>query len=894
MKIRPTPMSADQFDQDSPTDVTGEAYPTKTLLVGSDPGCDVFIDHPSVSPCHINFIALSNGQYMFEDLGSDEGTFVQGFPETKGILETNDVIQLGRHPIEVSFLISHFDSDGALETEETAIVESKTELIIGSSPEADIVLPVSVISPKHAKIELVADGLNIDDIHSDFGTFVNGFRIYSKTKLRLHDRLMLGGYPISRQMLRSWWKQLAHSEQRQHRSNINAIIPENGDLLLGRSPECDITVDHPTVSWFHARLSVRDGVQEIVDLKSANGTYVDDLQVERSLIRPKSRIRLGAARFDLSGLNQDNNRITQEIRISAQSVTRRLKNGTVLLDKIALSIYPGEMVALMGPSGAGKTTLLEVLSGKKQPEEGQVLLNDKDIYDAWEEFRHTIGYVPQDDVLHRDLTVFEVLFHATRLRLPADVPTRVINEQVNLLMTRMGLAHVRDSLIGDENIRGISGGQRKRVNIAIELITEPSLLFLDEPTSGLDAKSTLEVMHILRELASSGKTVIMTIHQPRLEAFELLDNLILMTTGGKLAYYGPASQAEGYIAKTSGRDPKERGNPADFVIDALESPKISPDQWQSTYLESGLHKTSVSSRMSSPKPLEHDASFFIRPFFSQFYNLFVRYTKRKLRDRYALLIQLAQAPVIGVILGLLFEDSGEEFRTMDIPASLEKIPVLIDLLQLQNGIHATLFLIGAASFWLGCSNVARELVSERAIFLRERRAGLRPLAYLSAIWMYQLLLCAAQTLLICGSVVFFINPSADFGTLWPILILSAASGIAVGLVISAWSKTEVAAISFIPIILIPQLMLAGYIKLYGMLREISWQLYSADLMPIRWAFEALAVVEYRAAQAAHPHLHDLSAVIGFEHLSLERPIQALVSGIFLFLFVSWIRLYNQE
>ena len=160
--------------------------------------------------------------------------------------------------------------------------------------------------------------------------------------------------------------------------------------------------------------------------------------------------------------------------------------------------------------------------------------------------------------------------------------------------------------------------------------------------------------------------------------------------------------------------------------------------------------------------------------------------------------------------------------------------------------------------------------------------------------MYQIILCAAQTLLICGSVVYFIQPATELSMLWPLLILSAASGIAVGLVISAWSKSEVAAISFIPIILIPQLMLAGYIKLYGMLSGVSWQVYCADLMPIRWAFEALTIVEYRAAQAVHPHLHDLSSVIGFEHLTLERPIQALMSGIIVCLFASWLRLYNQE
>jgi ABC-type multidrug transport system ATPase subunit len=534
------------------------------------------------------------------------------------------------------------------------------------------------------------------------------------------------------------------------------------------------------------------------------------------------------------------------------------------------------------------------LSGKKRPEEGQVLLNDKNIVEAWDEFRHTIGYVPQDDVMHRDLTVFEVLYHATRLRLPADIPENVVKEQVNLLITRMGLAHVRDSLVGDENIRGISGGQRKRVNIAIELITEPSLLFLDEPTSGLDAKSTLEVMGILRELASSGKTIIMTIHQPRIEAFELLDNLILMSAGGKLAYYGPANEAEKYTAEKSLRRPHDRGNPADFVIDALENPKISPNEWKDHYLQSEFHKTYVKSRSSSQKPLDHDIGFFMRPFISQFKNLFWRYTKRKLRDKYALLIQLAQAPVIGLLLGLLFNGSGEEFRTMNIPASLEKIPVLIDLLQLQNGTHATLFLIGAAAFWLGCSNVARELVSERAIFLREKRAGLRPSAYLASVWFYQIILCATQTLLISLCVVFLVHLSTPFAILWPLLILSSASGIAIGLLISSLSKTEVAAISFIPIILIPQLMLSGYIKLYGVIQEVGWQHQLADLMPIRWSFEALAIVEYKTAKLQHPILHDLSSVIGFNHISLERPIEALLASIFLFLVGCLLKLQREE
>jgi ABC transport system ATP-binding/permease protein len=887
-------MSTDPFELDPPTEVAGDPYIISTLLVGSDHVCDIVIDHPSVSPYHINVSEMSDGRYLIEDLGSDEGTFVHGYLETRAMLDLEDVIQLGRRPVEILYFASFFGADVLLDTEDASTAELMTELKIGSDPNSNIHLDLPVISPSHATITLDNDGIRITDLHSDFGTFVNGTRIYGDTILRLHDRLMLGGYPIPRQVLRQWWLMLVSAEQKETKAKLHSAIPLNGSLLIGRSPDCEITVDHPTVSWNHAKLIVRDGIQEIVDLGSANGTFVDERLVRRCFLRPKGKLRLGAAQVPLSQSHLSKGKISQEIRISADGVKRELKNGLVILDTLSLSILPGEMVALMGPSGAGKTTLLEILSGKTIPQEGRVLLNEKDIFSAWEEFRHSIGYVPQDDILHRDLTVFEVLFHAARLRLPADVPKVELTRQIDSLLTRMGLAHIRESIIGDEHNRGISGGQRKRVNIAIELLTEPSLLFLDEPTSGLDAKSTLEVMSILRQLASNGKTIIMTIHQPRLEAFEMLDNLILMSKGGKLAYYGPASNAVSFTAEHSGRTPREDGNPADFVIDTLENPKVTSDEWKNHYIQSEYYKSFVESRLADQKQITHELTYFARPFFSQFINLFNRYSKRKLRDHNSLLIQLAQAPVIGLLLGFLFTNSGGEFRGLEIPAALEKIPVLIDLLQLQNGIHPTLFLISAASFWLGCSNVARELVSGRAIFLREKRAGLRSSAYLMAIFTYQVLLCMIQTLLISGFVAFYVDLSAPFFNVWGLLILTGASGISIGLLISSFSKTEIAAISFIPIILIPQLMLAGYIKLYGLLQEVPWQNHLADLMPIRWSFEALTIMEYQAAGSVHPHLHPLRNVVGFQHLSLERPIEVLILSILLFTAVCLAKLNAQK
>ena len=170
------------------------------------------------------------------------------------------------------------------------------------------------------------------------------------------------------------------------------------------------------------------------------------------------------------------------MRLDVVHLGKKLPSGKTLLDDISFSVYPGEVVALMGPSGAGKTALLECLTGKRHPTKGKVYLNGESLHKHWSIFRHSIGYVPQEDVMHRDLTVYETLYFAAKMRLPKDLPEETVVDTVEHVMTRMGLANIRDSIIGDEQVRGISGGQRKRVNIALESITEPSLLFLDEPT----------------------------------------------------------------------------------------------------------------------------------------------------------------------------------------------------------------------------------------------------------------------------------------------------------------------------------------------------------------------------------------------------------------------------
>ena len=483
---------------------------------------------------------------------------------------------------------------------------------------------------------------------------------------------------------------------------------------------------------------VVDGETTLYDLSSSNGCFVNGKRVRKSVVTASDKVSIGGIQIHLFAAKKEEN---DQIRLDAHSIKRTLPSGKILLHDISLSIYPGEMVALMGPSGAGKTTLLEILTGQKSPSSGNILINGQDLHKNWGRFRDRIGYVPQEDIMHRDLSVYEVLYYAAKLKLPSDLPNKEIELIVEGLLTKMGLAHIRNNIIGGEKVRGISGGQRKKVNIALELLTEPDLLFLDEPTSGLDSSSTLDVMKVLKELSDDGTTIIMTIHQPRIEAYNLLSHLILLTKGGRLAYFGPAN-ATSYFEYVSQQRKDPQANPSDFILDLLESVAINkaPEDWENAYRNSNLHQLYIQQRLHK-KVGETDAIPPIkRSVLTQLFTLFFRYTKRKKNDIGSLLIQLVQAPIIAISLAILFQNEALKLIDLELKPAMEAFPMLLKNYQLQNGIHATLFLSAAASFWFGCSNVARELVSERPIFLRERRTGMRLFSYLSSVYLYQFLL----------------------------------------------------------------------------------------------------------------------------------------------------------
>ncbi|MBK6734073.1 MAG: FHA domain-containing protein [bacterium] len=794
------------------------------LLVGSGEGCDVVLEDRHISRQHLEIRRdRAPGRYIVKDLDSTNGTFVAGRRITETTVGLNEVIQIGIRPFEIRNIVAKL-----------LTAPSGARLTIGREPPADLIVPYPDVSARHAEIWTEDGRLLVLDLGSKNGTQVNGVPATSPLEIPTGSNLTLGSYRIPPATIAAWTQQLAMPKAGVDSTAFTATVPTDGEVLLGRAPECDVVVDDPLVSWHHARIVARGGAWEVHDLGSSNGTFVNGDPIRQAVIGAADELALGPVRIRLSGRAGDAIRPHHSaVRLDAINVCREIDTGRErkrILDAVSLSIYPGELVALMGPSGSGKTTLLELLTGQRSPSSGQVLINGYDLEENLDAVRDRMGYVPQEDIMHRDLTVFETIYFTARQRL--QLPDGEMRAHVDRLLTRMGLAHVRDSLIGGERIRGISGGQRKRVNIALELVTEPPLIFLDEPTSGLDATAALEVMQILRDLADSGKTIVVTIHQPRREVFELMDKLILLAKNGKLAYFGNSGTAAVEHLSSHGHLPLRPGvNPADYLLDCLEPGKEElrqdPEEWRQAYLQSDTFQTFVKQRQSDldhyrqscPQPRRAPRA----PGWIQIPGLVARSLIRRRRDRAALWLQLGQAPFIALLIGIIFAGLGPGDASDLVK---DKVPAM--------------FLLSAVSMWLGCSNAARELVAERAVFMRERMTGLSTLAYLISSLLPQLLLVTLQTAVL----VVITWPWIGLGleTLPAglcLLFTTSVCGAALGLLVSAAVATEVAAISFVPLLVVPQLMLSGYLKPYGEVRSQPLEHVLALLTPLKWSMLAL-------------------------------------------------------
>lgn len=472
------------------------------------------------------------------------------------------------------------------------------QVVIGRDAGAcDLVCSGQTISRRHLLVYAKDGGYALRDLNSTNGVFVNHQRMSGEAALNEGDLIGLGSDSIVHLRF-------------QHQSGRNRPwtmeLPPKDTWTIGRAPGCDIPLPfESTVSTKHATVRLRNGQPELLDAGSLNGTWLNGGRMRRAVVSPTDSVMIGSTllRFEPAGqgLRVIRRDCGDEIALECVGLTREINAwrgaSKRILERISLAIRPGEFVGLLGPSGAGKSTLLKALNGYNPADYGCVLLNEMPLYPCFDMFRNSIGYVPQDDIVHSELTVEDSLDYVARLRLPPDVDKPQRRELIDSTIETLGLHHVRQSRIQD-----LSGGQRKRVSIGCELITKPSLLFLDEPTSGMDPSTEERLMRHFQGMARRGTTVLITTHI--LYNLGLLDRVVILSRG-RLVFFGTPAEAQSFF--TIGGKPVERPTQIFEVLEGEHDvppgegdPKeLVADAHQRKYVESPLFKQHVGAEASA-------------------------------------------------------------------------------------------------------------------------------------------------------------------------------------------------------------------------------------------------------------------------------------------------------
>jgi len=794
-----------------------------TWTVGNTPECDLRVDQAVVSGQHCRLTTV-NGQYVLEDLGSTNGTFVNGYrltPNSPVYVSPDDKVTLGRQ-LAMPWPVLPSPPSGASSTD--------LALNIGRAPENDITLDYPMISWRHARITRSGSEWVIEDLKSANGTALNQIdNKIQRSRLLPSDEIYLGSYKVAASRV------LKERHFTKGESAFQKIRFEGTRMELGRDPACSLPLDLPTVSWRHAALErTAEGII-VEDLGSRNGTYVDGVRISgKTLLRPGQEIGLGSYRFQLL---EDGALAKREyignVTIEVASVAVCAANGVRLLDAISLTIFPSELVALMGPAGAGKTTFLKAVNGYTRPADGKVLFNGDDLYKFYDRFRQQMSYVPQDDIVHAQLTVRESLYFSAKLR--TDLTDAEIEQRIDKVLVSLGIQDKKDTIIGSPERKVLSGGQRKRVNIAMELIAAAPVIFLDEPTSGLSSYDAENVIDVLKKLSADGTTIITTIHQPSLKIYKQFDSLIMMSRDrggcGGLAYYGPAyPDAIEFFEPTAtpganGQARKELS--PELLLSGLA--KQTTADWVTKFEQSRYKKLFVTERSGKiPSTPNSDTTTAVRGFgVGQWWTLVRRNVILKMRDRGQAIITLVQAPAFALLLGLVFGslryNSLTEWQTA---------------IQHATGME---FLMVVAVIWFGCNNVARDIVGEWTVFQRERMVSLKLPSYIFSKLAIAAVLNLFQCLVLLGIVTLMCGLKGNFLDSLGVLYLSSLVGSAIGLCISARASTTEAAIAMLPLILLPMIALGGGLTPIGGMPSALQQV--AKIVPSRWAYEGVFLLE---------------------------------------------------
>jgi len=607
------------------------------------------------------------------------------------------------------------------------------------------------------------------------------------------------------------------------------------EINIGRDNSCDLILPHISVSKCHARILKENDGFYISDTGSTNGVIINNKRLHgRQKLHEKDVIVITNSKIIFTSNALFYCCYKNGISVDASKVVIKRGKGRksfITCNHVTLNIKPGELVAVIGGSGAGKSTILNAMCGYLPPADGEVYINGVDLYSNFDSLKKLIGYVPQSDIVYDNLTLYDMLTYTAKLRLPKDTQKTEREAAINKAIQMVELTEKKKSLI-----KSLSGGQRKRASIAVELLSDPNLLFLDEPASGLDPGTERNLMQSLRTMADGGKTVILVTHSTL--QLKMCDKIVFMGKGGNLCFYGSYDEALKFFHVTD-------------IVDVYNMITDHADYWSREFEKS--RTTAGNQRennISSNKNKENK--------FRQLCVLSARYLKLVINDKQRLFLLLMQAPLLAFLIS--FVADGQQFDQYEMTKSL-------------------LFALSCSAFWVGMLNAIQEICKERTVLKREYMTGLSLGSYISSKIIVLGLMCLIQSILITTVFKFTVGMPEKGLLMNPfveILIntfITAIASTAMGLFVSSLFNNADRAMTVAPILLMPQILFSGLIfTLDGATEAISW------LAICRWSMEGYGTTA---------NLNDLPLRLQQEGVQIPHEFESFFDYTSSHLLISW-------
>ena len=658
----------------------------------------------------------------------------------------------------------------------------KDKVTFGRNSENDIVLKSAIVSKWHGFFVFNGDSWQVYDNNSTNGITWNNARISSK-RLMSGDKLLIGyettgnkvAFMFSNRSPRNLYRKFNLTGKRQ--------------ITIGRGHGSDIVLSHVAVFRTHCRI-VADQNGYCLEQAVANAAVQyngGDIR-GRQLLQDMDRLLIGATQFIYQTGSLHYMRIAEGLSFDVSHLAKIVGRGSsekYINHDVNFSVDAGEFVAIIGGSGAGKSTLLNCLCGCSKISEGSVTIAGEDLTANYSSLKHLIGYVPQKDIVYDNLTLESMLYYTAKLRMPDDSTAEEIEERIDKALSMVELTDRRDVFI-----KNLSGGQRKRASIAVELLSDPKLFFLDEPTSGLDPGTERNLMVTLKEMTRKGKTVVLVTHTPL--NLHLCDKVVIMGAGGRLCYCGKPKGAEAFFG-------------VDNLVDIYDLVNNASEKWAKKYSENMVRNPVQLVVSASNRKIQRTSSL------RQLSILVSRYVSLQMNDMRRMGIQLLMAPGLGLLLYAAFKEGFPFAASHDT----QKLALTM----------------ACCAFWLGLFNSIQEICKEGQIYQRERMANLKLMPYVGSKLVVHAMLDLIQTVLLLLVVGFLLGmpeqgkqlPNEPELEIFITTYLTMFSANCIGLMVSALVNNSDQAISIAPVLLIPQILFSGIIvDLEGIIDKISY------------------------------------------------------------------------